>query len=143
MPMMVEEDTKDIPDGRSFEERVFARFDAIDAWRDSVDRRFEGIDRRFESMDRRFENIDRRFENVDRRFDGIESRLEALEISNEKRALETKPIWERALAEILEVKNGLAELSRKIDILSHDVITVRANQLRLEDRMDKIESKPS
>jgi chromosome segregation ATPase len=134
--MMVEEDTKDIPDGRSFEERVFARFDAIDAWRDSTDRRFE-------SIDRRFENIDRRFANVDRRLDGIESRLESLEIASEKRALETKPIWERALAEILEMKNGLAELSRKIDVLSREILTVKADQLRLDDRLDRIESKPS
>jgi chromosome segregation ATPase len=129
MKMMVDEDTKDIPDGRSVEERVFARFDAIDAWRDSTDRRFENIDRRFESMDRRF--------------DRIESRLESLESANEKRALETKPIWERALAEILEVKNGLAELSRKIDVLSREILTVKADQLRLDDRLDRIEAKPS
>jgi hypothetical protein len=53
---MSEETTQNISNNGSFEERVFARFDAIDA------------------------------------------RLQALEIQAEQRALETKSIWERALA---------------------------------------------
>ena len=105
---MSEEHTRDFNDKHSFEDRVFARFDAIE-----------------------------------RRFDGIETRLESLEVQNEKRALETKPIWERALAEILEVKEGLWDLKRKIDVLSRDIVTVRADQVRLEDRFDKLNSKPS
>jgi hypothetical protein len=64
---MNEESTRELPDKRSFEERVFARFDVID------------------------------------------TRLQALEA----RALDTKPIWERALAEILEVKKGVEDLNRK------------------------------
>ena len=105
---MNEEHTRDFNDKHSFEDRVFARFDAIE-----------------------------------RRFDGIEARLESLEVQNEKRALETKPIWERALAEILEVKEGLWDLKRKIDVLSRDIVTVRADQVRLEDRFYKLNSKPS
>jgi hypothetical protein len=76
-------------DGRSFEERVFARFDGID-----------------------------------RRFDAVERRLEALETQAERRALETKPIWERALAEILEVKRTLLNVERKLDVLSLDMVQV-------------------
>ena len=99
--------THNMPDGRSFEERVFARFDAIDA------------------------------------------RLQTLENQAEQRALETKPIWERALAEILEVKERLSALEqlssqvvRKIDVLSKDMLTMRADQTGIEDRLDKLESKP-
>jgi hypothetical protein len=60
-----EERRRDLQDNRSFEERVFARFDRVDA-----------------------------------RLDGVDIRVHALET----RALDTKPIWERALTEILEVK---------------------------------------
>ncbi len=101
-------------DGRSFEERVFARFDAIDA----------------------------RFDAVDARFDAVERRFETLETQSEKRALETKPIWERALAEILEVKESLANVERKLDVLSLDIVQVRADQTHLETRLGKLESKP-
>ncbi|HEX8144634.1 MAG TPA: hypothetical protein VF553_18845 [Pyrinomonadaceae bacterium] len=112
---MSEELTQNIPDGRSFEERVFARFDAMDA----------------------------RFNDVDARLDAMEGRLEALESQAERRALETKPIWERALSEILEVKEGLYNVERKLDVLSRDIVQVRADQAHVERRLDKLESKPS
>jgi FtsZ-binding cell division protein ZapB len=119
---MSEELTQSMPDERSFEERVFARFDVIDAGLQSFD-----------------------------------SRLQVLEEQAERRALETKPIWERALAEIVEVKaeivevkerlNSLEQLStqvvRKIDVLSKDMLTLRADQTGIEDRLDKLESKPA
>src|ERR687883_1528294 len=102
---MSEEITQNMPDGRSFEERVFARLDAIDA------------------------------------------RLQSLENQAERRALETKPIWERALAEILEVKERLGALEqvsnqmmRKIDVLGKDMLTLRADQTGVENRLDKLES---
>ena len=98
---MSEERTRELPENRSFEERVFARFD------------------------------------------GLDSRVEALEV----RALDTKPIWERALAEILDVKQGVAEVKegvedvkRKIDLLSLDIVQVRADQRRVDKRMDTLES---
>lgn len=107
---MSEEITQNIPDGRSFEDRVFARFDAIDASLNDMD-----------------------------------SRLQKLE----QKSYDTKPVWERALAEILEVKERLGALEqisnqmvRKIDVLGKDMLTLRADQTRIEDRMDKLESKP-
>jgi hypothetical protein len=89
---MSEETTQHLPDGRSFEERVLARLDAID------------------------------------------SRLQSLEQQAERRAAETKPIWERALAEVLEVKERLGALEqlsnqmvRKIDVLGKDMLALRAD----------------
>jgi len=108
---MSEENTQNLPDGGSFEERVFARFDSLDA-----------------------------------RLQSLEIRLQSLEIQVERRALETKPIWERALAEIVEVKERLSALEeltrpmlRKIDLLTKDMMTLRAEQLGLEDRVEKLE----
>ncbi|MDT4965941.1 MAG: hypothetical protein QOJ64_678 [Acidobacteriota bacterium] len=119
---MSEGTTDNLPDAHSFEDRVFARFDAIDS-----------------------------------RLDGVESRLSALESQAERRALETRPIWERALAgigevksEIVEVKERLTSLEhlshqmvRKIDVLSRDMLTLRADQAGLEDRLDKLDSEPA
>src|SRR5260370_3862195 len=104
--------------GRSFEERVFVRFDSMDV--------------RFDSMDARVDSMDARFDSVDARLDGVEVRVQALE----SRALDTKPIWERGLTEILEVKKGVEDLNRKIDVLNQDVLQVRADQRRVEKRMD-------
>lgn len=107
---MSEDPTQNLPDSRSFEERIFARFDAMDA-------RFDAIDTRLNDMD---------------------SRLQALE----RKAYDTKPIWERALAEILAVGEKVDKIGRKLSVLSSDMITLRADQARLEDRMDKLDSKP-
>jgi hypothetical protein len=98
---MSEKHTQDMPDSRSFEERVFARFDAIEA------------------------------------------RLQALEIQGEKRALETKPIWERALAEILEVKEGLADVGRKIDVLSRDIVRSVPIKYVWKTGLRRFDSKPA
>jgi outer membrane murein-binding lipoprotein Lpp len=105
---MSEETTHNLPDGSSFEERVFARFDAIDAsLRD------------------------------------LNSRVQTLESESERRAVETKPIWERVLAEIVALGQKVDALERKVNLLVLDMMTLRADQVRLEGRMDKLESEPA
>lgn len=87
-PSMNEEPTKDLPNRSSFEERVFARFDAVDA------------------------------------------RLEKLE----SRAYDTKPIWERALAAIMEmgmemgeVKNEMGEVKNKVTGIENRVAVIESD----------------
>lgn len=120
---MSEENTHNLPHSKSFEERVFMRFDSVDA----------------------------RLDRVEQQLDSMDGRIFALEAENERRALETKPIWERALAEISRLSRDLNDfrrdtnealhnLSRKIGVLSHDMIKLRADQLRVETRMDDLES---
>ena len=129
---MNEEPTKDLSDKRSFEERVFARFDAMEA-------------------------------RSEARFDAIERRLSRVEEQVSKQALDTKPIWERALAEILEVKQSVdqvkanvnqlkadvdevkadvKDIKRKLTVLTQDMMQLRADQLGLERRMDALDSRP-
>jgi hypothetical protein len=74
---------------------------------------------------------------IDVRLDGLDGRVQALEA----RALDTKPIWERALAEILEVRKGVEDLDRKFDVLTLDVMQIRADQRRVEERMDELETR--
>jgi len=101
------------------------------------------------------------------RFDAIERRLSTVEEQISKQALDTKPIWERALAEILEVKQKVDEvkaelkaeiselradvsevkadvkdIKRKITVLTQDMMQLRADQLGLERRMDALDSRP-
>lgn len=99
---MSEDKTAETPDPRTFEERVFARFDALDA-----------------------------------RFDNVEARLEKLEA----KAYDPKPIWERALAELIELNQHVANVERKIDVLGKDMIQLRADQAHAESRLDHLESR--
>jgi hypothetical protein len=88
-------------DGRSFEERVFARFDSLD-----------------------------------NRLNNIEGRLEKLEA----KSYDTKPIWERALAELLELREKVDNVERKLDVLGKDTVQLRADQVRTDRRLDNLES---
>jgi archaellum component FlaC len=99
---MSEDKTAETPDPRTFEERVFARFDALDA-----------------------------------RLDNVEARLEKLEV----KAYDTKPIWERALAELVELNQRVANVERKIDVLGKDMIQLRADQAHAESRLDNLEAR--
>ena len=132
---MGEELTRELPDTRSFEDRVFARFDATDARFIDMEARFDAMDARFDAVDGRFDNVDVRLEALEKRLETVEIRLEGIDgrvQALEARALDTKPIWERALAEILEVRKGVEDLNRKVDVLTLDVMQVRADQRRVK-----------
>ena len=126
---MSNDTTQKRPGGASFEERVFARFDALDA-------RLQALENQGERFDARL----RALEDQGHQFDAC---LHTLETQAEQRAVETKPIWERALAEILKVKEKLHDLDRKFSIITEDIIQVRADQVRLERRIDRLEPKPT
>lgn len=133
---MSEELTRALPEGRSFEERVFARFDFLDARSNSIDIRFDAVENRLAAVDKRFDSVENGLDSVERRFDSVAVRLDGLDVGMqalEAKALNTKPIWERALAELLEVRRGVEDLNRKIDVLSQDVLQVRADQRRLKN----------
>ena len=145
---MSEDRTGDLPNKRSFEERVFARFDAFEARFESrfsaidvrfnaVDARFNAVDARFDAIDGRLDAIDARFDAVDGRLDGLDTRVQALEA----RSLDTKPIWERALAEILNIKERVENMERKFDLLIQDMMQLRGDQRRLEAQFDALKSK--
>ncbi|SRR5258708_3790483 len=112
---MAEDPTQNMNGSRPFEERVFARFDALDS-------AIRHLDSRVESLDSRVENLD--------------SRVQKLEV----RAYDTKPIWEQALKEIVETRR---ELSRRLDRIEGSVLETRADLRDAEDRIEKLESKPT
>jgi chromosome segregation ATPase len=89
--------------------------------------------------------------------DGVErilARLAALEEKVERRLQETRPIWEQVLARLdsfegrldsfeTELRSGLRRFERQVGELAKDVLEVRADQLDLDRRMDRLESKPT
>jgi chromosome segregation ATPase len=98
---MSDETTQNMNGSRSFEERVFARFDALDSTLKDLD-----------------------------------TRLQILEA----KAYDTKPIWERALQEILETRRELSKRLDRIEAIAHET---RADLRDAEDRIERIESKSS
>jgi BMFP domain-containing protein YqiC len=105
---MSEKITENLDRDRSFQDRVFARFDALEVY--------------LKKLDSRVENID--------------SRVQVLE----SRAYDTKPIWENALKEIVDTRR---ELTRRLDRIEGMVLETRAGLGEAEDRLNKLESRPT
>lgn len=115
---MSEETTQNISggsDGRSFEERVFARFDALDSSARDLDSRVRDVDSSIHDLDAHLQKL-------------------------ETRAYDTKPIWEHVLKEIVETRR---ELSKRLDRIEAIVHETRADLRDAEDRIGKLESEPA
>ena len=149
---MSEEHTQNMEDSRSFEDRVFARFDSLDSRLDALDSRLDALHLRLDAVESRLDAIESRLEMVESRVDSLDLRMQKLETESERRSFETKPIWERALAQIEELRQGFddfrkevqeafRDISRKMAVLGSDMMQLRADQTHLETRLDSLESK--
>jgi hypothetical protein len=78
------------------------------------------------------------------RFDAMDERLAKLEKTIDERSYETKPIWERALAEIIqtrdEMRAGFRNVERQIGVLSKDVVQLRADLSDVVSRLGSLET---
>jgi predicted nucleic acid-binding Zn-ribbon protein len=138
---MSEDKTKEMNDSKSFESRVFERFERIEGRLVNVEikiskleeRQYDTkpiweqalaaigeINSRLESMDARFDSMDARFDSMDARFDRVDARFDKLET---------------------EMSNGFRGVERKMDVLNKYLLEVRADQRYLEDRLENIEAR--
>jgi chromosome segregation ATPase len=120
---MSDNPTQEIPESRSFEERIFARFDALDARIDRFESRIEG------------------------KVDALDGRLTALEEKVDARLRETRPIWEAVLTRLDGVENRLdgiekevKDIGRGVELLHKDFFQSRIKQEELRERVEKLES---
>src|SRR5687767_4016182 len=72
---------------------------------------------------------------IETQLGGIDARMQALEA----RGYDTKPIWERVLAELVEANRRLDSLDRRFSVLDDDVLQSRADQRKLEERVGNLE----
>jgi len=71
--------TQKLPNGPSFEERVFARFDSLDARMSSMEERQERMEARLERMEERQERMEARQERMEARQERMEGRLDEID----------------------------------------------------------------
>ena len=167
---MSEDKTKNMNDSRSFEERVFARFDAVDERFQRIEgnleiriRKLEArqydtkpiweqvlvalaeINTRLDKMDARFDGIDARLDKMDARFDGIDARLDKMDARFDGIDARLDKMDARFDKQDTVLDNGFRSVERKMDVLNKYFLETRADQRYLDDRLEKLESqsKPS
>ena len=115
---MGEENTQEMPDNGSFEERVLAGLSTLNAGVQDVYARLESFDGRLQKLETYAQDFDARLQKL------------------EARAYDTKPIWEKALKEIVDTRR---ELSKRLDRIESVTLGNRANVSDLEERIEKLE----
>jgi chromosome segregation ATPase len=157
---MSEDRTAETKDPRSFQDRVFARFDTIEGRLSSVEIRIGKLEDRqydtkpiweqalaaiaetnrvmfagFDEFRRQLESINARLDSMDVRFDSMFAKFEALsdKVESGSDILHT------------DLENGLRGVERKIDVLNKNILDLQADQRYVDSRLEKIESqaKPS
>jgi len=144
---MSEDKTKEMNGSKSFEERVFERFERIEGrlvnveikiskleerqydtkpiWEQvlaaiaEINSRLASMDGRFDAMDGRFDAMDARFEAIDARFDRVDSRFDKLET---------------------DMDDGFRRVARKMEVLNDSFLEMQADQRYLDRRLEKIEA---
>ncbi|HEX8722277.1 MAG TPA: hypothetical protein VF736_16805 [Pyrinomonadaceae bacterium] len=104
--------TRQISDPRSFEERVFARFDSLD------------------------ERIGR----LETKVDTLDGRLTALEEKVDSRLRETRPIWEAMQIRLESIEKEAKAARRGVTLLHEDNLSIRGDLRELVERVEKLES---
>ncbi|HEV8135038.1 MAG TPA: hypothetical protein VGP85_10195 [Pyrinomonadaceae bacterium] len=137
---MSEDKTKEMNGSKSFEERVFERFERIEGRLVNVEikiskleeRQYDTkpiweqvlvaiaeINSRLASMDGRFDAMDARFDAIDARFDRVDSRFDKLET---------------------DMDDGFRRVARKMEMLNDSFLEMQADQRYLDRRLEKIEA---
>ncbi len=137
---MSDNPTRETTDSRSFEERVFARFDALDA-------RMGRFESRLDSLETKVDALDSRLSSLENKVDALDGRLTTLEEKVDARLRETRPIWEAVLTRLDGVENRLEgiekevkDIGRGVFLLHEDNLRIRTDQRDLRERVEKLES---
>jgi chromosome segregation ATPase len=89
-------------------------------------------------------NVKDDLRNVKDDLHGVKIRLENLENTVNERLHDTRPMWERTLAEIAELKSEMQEgfynFGTRIELLLRDMFALRTDHERLSRRVDDLRS---
>ncbi|HSQ19238.1 MAG TPA: hypothetical protein VLR92_02575 [Blastocatellia bacterium] len=145
---MNEEPTREFTDRKSFEERVFARFDAIEQRFDGVYARFDVIEVRLEKLESRsydtkpiWERALAAITHTNLEVGEIKSKVEAIE--NRLATVEGDVAGLRSdYASLLENQRDFkVKIARRIDLVLETLVDTRENMRNSDARLSQLESK--
>ena len=70
----------------------------------------------------------------------LEAHIRAVETKIDQQGYNTRPMWEKLLAELEAMNQNLGKIGRKIEIFNNDILDVRENGLDHEKRLAQLES---
>ena len=146
---MSEDKTTETKDPRSFEERVFARFDVVEGRLSNVEIRIGKLeDRQYDTKpiwEQALAAIAENNQRMREGFDEIKAQLGVIVARLDAMDDKFKAIDERFNSLDKDLDNNFHGVERKIDVLNRNILELRADQRYVDSRLEKIESqaKPS
>ena|SRR5436853_60873 len=145
---MSEETTKDLTEGLSFEDRVFARFDAIESFLRSLNARVEVLESKTYDTKPIWERALKEIVDLGEKVNQTERAIKEELGQTERKLREAISQTEgRLKEELTETKRELKELKREVtkrlDQIQAVQLSNRADIRDIEDRLEKLESTPS
>jgi len=89
------------------------------------------------------EQVLEQLSSINSRLSSLETRLESLETRVDERLRETRPIWEQALKEIMDVKEEVKSTNSQLYIPSSRDLRQEAELLTLKNRVDRMDHDPN
>ena len=145
---MSEETTKDLTEGLSFEDRVFARFDAIESFLGNLNARVEVLESKTYDTKPIWERALKEIVDLGEKVNQTEREIKEELGHTERKLREAISQTEgRLKEELTETKRELKELKREVtkrlDQIQAVQLSNRADIRDIEDRLEKLESTPS
>ena len=91
-----------------------------------------------EEQTQNFGNDNQIFRQVLAKLEVMDTRLQFVETNVSKRGYDTKPIWERALSEIVEVKNELGGLKQEFSGFKQELVDIKHELGDLKNQMGHV-----
>jgi predicted nuclease with TOPRIM domain len=99
-----------------------------------------------QNLETRVDRLEIRLNNLERRFDDLEKKVD-------ERLFDTRPIWEKVVADIAqlqagqqrlevdvrEIKESVQDIDRRVSFLSDTMIRVQANYRDIDNRVHELE----
>jgi predicted nuclease with TOPRIM domain len=72
------------------------------------------LETRVDKIDLRLTNLEQRFDRLEQRIDRLEQRFDNLEQRVEERLYDTRPIWQKVVADIAQLQEGQTRLEGEV-----------------------------
>ena len=106
---------------------------------DKFEGRFDKFEGRFDTFEGRFDKFEGRFDNLETRVTGIDSRLQHVEQTLEQRLHDTRPIWNKVVADIAQLQEGQNALREAVTEIRITIRDVNRDQIVINDSVRKIQ----
>lgn len=166
---MSQDKTQKTDGSRSFEDRVFARFDTIDDRFERVEGRLSTVEIRIGKLEERqydtrpiweralamiaetntamiagFAEFRSELASINVRLESIENRLDSMDTRFDSMDVRFEALSEKvdasSTALATDLENGLRGVERKIDVLNKNILDLQADQRYVDSRLEKIEA---